>query len=157
MGLSELILVNCQTELTVEATHFACGADDILENCRRFASLTEALTLTRASGQARGESIVPQVYTPHELAGRLADLAQDQKIALVFGPERTGLTNEHINHCQWLVTIPSNPEFESMNLAHGCDRILRDLQTDGRAPLGRPLELARLDQVEAFFDSSKRV
>jgi TrmH family RNA methyltransferase len=154
MGLSELILVNCQTELTVEATHFACGADDILENCRRFASLTEALnSFTLSIGtSSRRIDWFPQVHTPHELAGRLADLAQDQKIALVFGPERTGLTNEHINHCQWLVTIPSNPEFESMNLAHAVAIVSYEIYRQMvRAPLGRPLELARLDQVEAFF------
>jgi TrmH family RNA methyltransferase len=145
--------VNCQTELTVEAPT-TCGADDILENCRRFASLTEALNSFNLSIGTSSRRIdwFPQVYTPHELAGRLADLAQDQKIALVFGPERTGLTNEHINHCQWLVTIPSNPEFESMNLAHAVAIVSYEIYRQMvRAPLGRPLELARLDQVEAFF------
>jgi TrmH family RNA methyltransferase len=154
MGLSELILVNCQTELTVEATHFACGADDILENCRRFGSLTEALDSFNLSIGTSSRRIdwFPQVHAPHELAERLEDLSQNQKVALVFGPERTGLTNEHLHHCQWLVTIPSNPEFESMNLAHAVAIVSYEIYRHmARAPLGRPFELARLDQLEAFF------
>jgi tRNA/rRNA methyltransferase len=154
MGFSELILVNCQTELTDEATHFACGADDVLENCRRFGSLREALGRFNLSvgTSSRRVDWIPQVYCPDELAQRLANLSPSQKIALVFGPERTGLTNEHLHLCQWLVTIPSNPEFESLNLAHAVAIILYEVS--GRlagTPPGRAFQLARLDQVEAFF------
>jgi len=155
MGLSELVLVNCQTELTAEASHFACGADDIVENCRRFSSLPEALSFFSLSvgTSSRRVDWIPQVFSPHELAGQLTELSTDKKVALVFGPERTGLTNEHLHHCQWLVTIPSNPEFESMNLAHAVAIVSYEIyrQSD-TAPLGRPFELAPLEQVEAFFE-----
>jgi TrmH family RNA methyltransferase len=154
MGVTELILVNCQTELTAEATHFACGADDILQNCLRSISLKEALapfSLSIGTSSRRVEWI-PQVYTPNELAGQLASFSPTQRIALVFGPERTGLTNEHLHHCQWLVTIPSNPAFESLNLAHAVAIVCYEIYARGVGfPLGRPLKLARLDQVEAFF------
>jgi tRNA (cytidine32/uridine32-2'-O)-methyltransferase len=155
MGLSELILVNCQTELTDEAHRLACGADDILESSRRFGSLTEALASFCLSVGTSSRRIdwIPQVYDPHELADRLAGLSTAQRIALVFGPERTGLTNEHLQHCQWLVTIPSNPKFESMNLAHAVAIVAYEIYSRlAEAHLGRPFELAPLDQVEAFFD-----
>jgi TrmH family RNA methyltransferase len=154
MGLSELILVNCQTELTVEAGHLACGADDILENSRRFGSLPDALASFGLSvgTSSRRVDWIPQVHKPHELAERLAELSTAQRIALVFGPERTGLTNEHLQHCQWLVTIPSNPEFESMNLSHAVAIVSYEIYSRlAKTPLGRPFELAPLDQVEAFF------
>ena len=154
MGLAELILVNCQTELTDEARHLACGADDILQNSRRFASLPEALApfgLSVGTSSRRIEWI-PQVYRPHEVAQKLAELSTTQRIALVFGPERTGLTNEHLQHCQWLVTIPSNPEFESMNLAHAVVIVAYEIYTRAaQVPLGRHFQLAPLDQIEAFF------
>jgi TrmH family RNA methyltransferase len=155
MGLSELILVNCQTELTAEAGRLACGADDILEKSRRFGSLPEALASfgLGVGTSSRRIGWIPQVHKPHELAERLAELSTAQRIALVFGPERTGLTNEHLQHCQWLVTIPSNPEFESMNLAHAVAIVSYEIYSRlSKAPLGRPFELAPLDQVEAFFE-----
>jgi len=154
MGVTELILVNCQTELTSEATHFACGADDVLQNCLHSSSLKEALApfCLSIGTSSRRVDWIPQVYTPNELAGQLASLARTERIALVFGPERTGLTNEHLHHCQWLVTIPSNPAFESLNLAHAVAIVCYEIYAHGvRSPLGRPLKLARLDQVEAFF------
>ena len=155
MGLSELVLVNCQTELTAEAGHFACGADDILQNCRHFGSLPEALSTFSLSIGTSSRRIdwIPQVRTPHQLAERLAELSTAERLALVFGPERTGLTNEHLHYCQWLVTIPSNPEFESMNLAHAVAIVSYEIYGRlAKTPLGRPFELARLDQVEAFFE-----
>jgi tRNA (cytidine32/uridine32-2'-O)-methyltransferase len=159
MGLSELILVNCQTELTDEARNLACGADDILENCRRFPSLPQALASFGLSVGTSSRRIdwIPQVYEPHEGAEGLAKLSTTQRIALVFGPERTGLTNEHLQHCQWLVTIPSNPEFESMNLAHAVAIVAYEIYSRlAKAPLGRPFDLAPLDQVEAFFNDLER-
>jgi TrmH family RNA methyltransferase len=155
MGLSKLILVNCHTGLTEETYHLACGADDILQNCHKVNSLREALKPFQLSVGTSSRSVhwIPTVYPPKELAERLANLAENQKIALVFGPERTGLTNELLHHCQWLVTIPSNPAFDSMNLAHAVAIIAYEIfQRFCRLPLGRSLEMAQLDQVEGFFE-----
>jgi tRNA/rRNA methyltransferase len=155
MGVGELILVNCHTELTEESYHLACGADDILQNCHRVNSLREALNPFRLSVGTSSRSVqwIPTVYHPKELAERLANLAENQKIALVFGPERTGLTNELLHHCQWLVTIPSNPAFDSLNLAHAVAILVYEIyQRFCRLPLGRSLEMAQLDQVERLFE-----
>jgi tRNA (cytidine32/uridine32-2'-O)-methyltransferase len=120
MGLSRLLLVNPQTALTDEARHLACGADDLLDNAQRAEALPEALASFRLSVGTSSRSVdwIPTVLLPSELAQRLTEFSTDQRVALVFGPERTGLTNEHLQHCQWLTTIPTNPEFDSMNLAH---------------------------------------
>jgi TrmH family RNA methyltransferase len=155
MGLRELILVNCHTEPTEESYHLACGADDILQNCHRADSLRKALNPFQLSVGTSSRSVhwIPTVYDPKGLAERLADLSENQRIALVFGPERTGLTNELLHHCQWLVTIPSNPAFESMNLAHAVAIVAYEIyQRFCRGQLGRSLEMAQLDQVEEFFE-----
>src|SRR5262245_48509801 len=159
MGLSQLLLVNCETELMDEARRLACGADDVLESSRRFTSLPDALASFDLSVGTSSRRIdwIPQVYKPHELAERLAELSTTQRIALVFGPERTGLTNDHLQHCQWLTTIPSNPEFESMNLAHAVAIVAYEVYGRlAKAALGRPFDLAALDQVEAFFDDVEK-
>ena len=71
----------------------------------------------------------------------------------MFGPERTGLTDEHLQHCQRLVTIPSNPEFESMNLAQAVAIVSYEIfQRFVNVPLGRAMEMASLDEVEGFFE-----
>ena len=155
MGLRQLTLVDCQTDLTQEAYQLACGANDVLDNCRRSDSLREALNGFSLSvgTSSRRVDWIPTAYKPKELAEQLAELSEKQKIALVFGPERTGLTNEHLQHCQWLVTIPSNPEFESMNLAQAVAIVSYEIfQRLVNVSLGRAMEMARLDQVEGFFE-----
>jgi TrmH family RNA methyltransferase len=155
MGLHQLMLVDCQTELTQEAYQLACGADDVLDNRQRSDSLRDALsTFSLSVGtSSRRVDWIPTVYRPRELAEQVAELSENQKIALVFGPERTGLTDEHLQHCQRLVTIPSNPEFESMNLAQAVAIVSYEIfQRFVNVPLGRAMEMASLDEVEGFFE-----
>ena len=91
---------------------------------------------------------------PAELAAQLAQCSNEQRIALVFGPERTGLTNEHLQYCQWLVTIPTEPDFDSMNLSHAVAIVAHELyqRCNTETVVGRPLQVAQLDQVEAFAE-----
>jgi len=155
MGLRELRLVDCQTELTQEAYQLACGADDVLDNCQRSRSLRETLSAFSLSvGTSwRRDEWIHTAHKPKELAEQLVGLSENQKIALVFGPERTGLTNEHLQHCQWLVTIPSDPEFESMNLAQAVAIVSYEIfQRFVAVPVGRAMEMASLDRVEGFFE-----
>ena len=120
LGLRHLILVNPQSALTEEASHRACGADDILRNAQTVESLREAVqpfALTVGSS-SRAVDWYPTPLSPSSLALRLTSHSIKQNVALIFGPERTGLTNQHLQHCQCLVTIPTEPDFESMNLSH---------------------------------------
>lgn len=155
MGLRQLILVNCQTDLTPEAYQMACGADDVIDHSQCSDSLVAALSTFNLSVGTSSRSVqwIPTVCRPRELAERLSALSEYQRIALVFGPERTGLTNEHLSHCQWLVTIPSNPEFESLNLAHSVAVVTYEIyQVVTDSQLGRPLQRATIEQIEGFFD-----
>ena len=153
MGLGRLVLVNPQTALTDEARHLACGADDVLENAQRAETLPEALASFHLSIGTSSRSVdwIPTVLRPSELASRLTEFSTEQRIALVFGPERTGLTNEHLQHCQWLTTIPTDPEFDSMNLAHAVAIVAYEIREQFSAqPVGRALQRADLEQVEVF-------
>ena len=159
MGLSRLILVNPQTALTDEARHLACGADDILENARRVETLREALDSFHLSVGTSSRSVdwIPTVLRPAELASRLAEFSTEQRVALIFGPERTGLTNEHLQHCQWLTTIPTDPRFDSMNLAHAVAIVAYEVRKQfSTQPAGRALQRAGLEQVEDFVSGLQR-
>lgn len=159
LGLRHLMLVNPQTEISDDAHHRACGADDILDSAQRKGSLPEALSAFHLSigTSSRVVPWIPEALRPAELAVRLASLPSAQKAALVFGPERTGLTNEHLQYCQWLVTIPTVPDFESMNLAHAVAILAYEIyQLAGAAIAGRPVQPARLDQLENFHKDLER-
>ena len=159
LGLSRLVLVNPQTALTDEARHLACGADDILANAQRAETLPEALASCHLAVGTSSRSVewIPTVLLPSELAQRLTEFSTDQRVALVFGPERTGLTNEHLQHCQWLMTIPTNPEFDSMNLAHAVAVVAYEIHKQfATRPVGRDLQRADLEQVEDFASGLQR-
>jgi TrmH family RNA methyltransferase len=155
MGLGHLVLVNPQTEVTDEARHRACGADDILDGAQRIDSLAQAVSSYHLS-IGTSSRLVPWIagtLGPEQLASDLSALSMDQKAAIVFGPERTGLTNEHLQYCQRLVTIPTVPNFESMNLAHAVAIIAYEIRQHTEvAPSKTKMKLARLDQVESFIE-----
>ena len=153
MELSRLILVDPQTALTSEAYHRACGADDILDSCVQFGSLLEALASFHVvvGTSSRNVPWIPSAYQPSELAEHLTALG-DQRIALVFGSERTGLTNEQLNHCRLLVTIPTDPRFESMNLSQAVAIIVYELYRRVQTwPSCRRMKLAESAELERLF------
>jgi len=159
MGLNRLVLVNPQTELSDEAWHLACGADDILELAERFTALPDALASFHVSvgTSSRPVEWIPSVLQPSELASRLTEVSPAQRVALVFGPERTGLTNQHLQHCQWLTTIPTEPEFDSMNLAHAVAIVAYEIrQRFSGQSVGRTLQLAEVEQIEEFVNGLQR-
>lgn len=119
MGLTELSLVSPRGYPSVEATARASGADDVLERARVCESLDEALNGYRlvlgTSARPRGIS-VPEIR-PDEAARRLVAESERWPVALLFGREAHGLTNEEMMRCQYLVNIPANPDYSSLNLA----------------------------------------
>ena len=159
MGLTSLYLINPQTEITTETFQLACGADDILDAARRTGTLQEALQPFSLCVGTTSRSVdsFPRVLTPHQLAEQIAEFSAQSQIALLFGPERTGLTNEQVQHCQWLVTIPSNPAFESMNLSHAVAILAYEIYCRQPQPrLGREIQSARISQIESFCQTLER-
>ncbi|WP_207389753.1 tRNA (cytosine(32)/uridine(32)-2'-O)-methyltransferase TrmJ [Stutzerimonas kirkiae] len=120
MGLSRLVLVDPQDFPSPEADARASGATDILENARVVGCLEDALVGCRLAfgTSARDRRIPWPLLDPRECASVAYDeVVKGGEVALVFGREYAGLTNEELQRCQFHVHIPSDPEFSSLNLA----------------------------------------
>lgn len=118
MGLCNLYLVEPKQFPDPEADARATSAVDILERAKITSSLKEALVGTSfvVALSARQRDIGPVIGAPRETVARLIAEAGQGEVALVFGNETVGLSNEEILHCHAAVTIPTNPEFSSLNL-----------------------------------------
>ena len=124
MGFTDLVLVDPldfdpenPTEVSVA---MATGAVDILCNARVVATFAEAVedVAIVMGASARSRHIPWPLMHPRQAAGKAMQvLNNQQKVALVFGRERTGLTNEELSMCQVHVHIPTNEAFSSLNVA----------------------------------------
>ncbi len=120
MGLRELALVDPAGPPThPDARVMAVRAQDILEGALIFSQLAEAIAdctwvigTTRRRGKGR-EGLID----PRHMAAEIAEIATQNKVAVVFGPEDRGLSNRDLDLCQRLVTIPAHEKFGSLNLA----------------------------------------
>lgn len=117
-GLIDLRLVQPRDGWpNADAGPSAAGADSVIEGARLFDTLAEAIadcSLTLGTAMTTRD-MIRRVVSP---AGAVTEMqALPTRSALVFGPERTGLTREDLLHCHAICTIPSNPDFGSLNLA----------------------------------------
>ena len=117
MGLNELYLVDPRDYPAEEASSRAAGALDVLDNATVVETLAEALadcTQVFATSARKRNYTRPQV-TAEEAAGWIKT-NPNEKIAIVFGRERMGLSNEQLGMCQQLLYIPGNPEYDVLNI-----------------------------------------
>jgi TrmH family RNA methyltransferase len=117
MGLSDLRLVAPEKYPAPEAQWMATNAQDVLAGSRIHEDLNGAIAdcVAAFALSARPREWSTQVLDVRAAAARAAELAGD--VAFVFGNEQAGLTNDEMLACQYLVHIPANPEFRSLNLA----------------------------------------
>ncbi len=154
MGLEELWLVNPVQFPHPEAQALASGADDVLLRATVVGSLAEAVAgcgwVLGTSARLRGAFYWP-VLTPREAAPRLLQAELDAPVAVVFGTERTGLTNEDFERCNALLHIPANPAYESLNLAQAVQILayeLRAARDPSAPPVRRAVPLAQSGELE---------
>lgn len=120
MCLHELILVDPIAEFpSGKAWARASGAVDILDKAHRVATLDEAIGDCQwvVGASARMRAIPWPLLDARSCAEKLVSESASNKVALVFGRENSGLTNEELEKCHLLVHIPSNPEYSSLNIA----------------------------------------
>lgn len=176
MGLSALHLVTPKIYPHAEATARASGADDLLQHARVHDSLDGALQGCRLvlGTSARLRSLALPVIDARRAAGQaLAEVAEGEKgageggqdaardVAVLFGRERYGLTNEEMQRCHFLVNIPANPEYSSLNIAQAVQIIAYELRA---AALGitdisvDPPDWKPVDgvEMERFFEHLER-
>lgn len=117
MGLNELYLVDPREYPAEEASSRAAGALDVLDTATVVQTLPEAIadcTQVFATSARKRNYTRPQV-TAEEAAGWIKENPKE-KIAIVFGRERMGLSNEQLEMCQQLLYIPGNPEYDVLNI-----------------------------------------
>jgi tRNA (cytidine32/uridine32-2'-O)-methyltransferase len=163
MGLKELMLVNPKQFPHEDATARASGAEDILVAASVVDSLKDALSdcVYVAGASARSRTIGWPSMAPRECAERLLQESRNGAVAAVFGPENSGLTNNDIDRCHTLLTIPSEPGFSSLNLAMAVQVLCYELRVallgvteDERESEVRP---ATGEELEHFYEHLEEV
>ncbi|MBB3225655.1 tRNA (cytidine32/uridine32-2'-O)-methyltransferase [Luteibacter sp. Sphag1AF] len=167
MGFDGLSLVAPNRFPDPEATALAAGADDVLDKAEIHGDLVEALGgTTFALGlSARRRGVTLPELDPREGARQaLAAARRGEKVALVFGNERTGLENDELSRCHAMVRIPSVDDFSSLNLSQAVQVVAYELRTvmladETPEPVTPPAEdevPADAEQVERFFEHLSR-
>ena len=160
MGLSQLVLVSPKQFPCSEATFRAAGADDLLENALVVSQLQDGLEGCDwvIGASVRKRTLTRTMYQPRGCAQ--AVMAEpNRQVAIVFGRESSGLTNEELSLCHDQVSIPANPEYSSLNLAAAVQVLVYEMrmamleQNDQSQRIEQTSQdkLAAVDQVAGFY------
>lgn len=163
MGLDRLYLVAPERFPATEATVMAAGADDVLERARVFPDVRSAVADCGlvVGTTARSRHLPWRILEPREAAAEVAAAAASSEVAVLFGAERTGLTNDELELCQRLLTIPTGPSYGSLNLAMAVQVVAYELLLARRAAPadadGRGIPLASALDMERFYAHLEQV
>ncbi len=169
MGLDNLCLVEPKIFPSPEADARASGATDILQSATVVSCLEDAIADVHLvfGTSARGRHIPWPVMDPHELGGVAAQVPEGKKIAIVFGREDRGLTNDELHLCHHHVHIPSVEEFSSLNLATAVQVVayelrmafLKGVEKEQSPQWGTPwdIDLAEHREMELMFAHFEKV
>lgn len=156
MCLDKLVLVAPGAFPHPDATARAAGAGDVLQHAEVVTDLDMALAgCARVAGtSARRRGLGPVSLPPREAIAELMSVAPDQDVAVVFGRERTGLTNEELDRCHLRLAIPANPDYASLNLAAAVQVVAYEFML-ARAVAPQSVTvtvpLATTDELESFY------
>jgi tRNA/rRNA methyltransferase len=160
MGFSRLILVkpeNCDlTRILKTATGTSI---DIVEDMEVYDNLLDAIGPFHyvVGTTARIGVHRPALTNPRDLAGGLAPITQNNRVAILFGPENRGLSNEHLRYCHTIASIPT-ARFASLNLAQAVMIICYEIFRAGRTPPDELFpRLADKFELEGMYDHLKSV
>ena len=147
MGLTNLWLVNPLVEPDSQAIALAAGASDVIGNAQIVDTLDEALAGCSlvVGTSARSRTLPWPMLDPRECGLKSVAEAAHAPVALVFGRERVGLTNDELQKCHYHVAIAANPEYSSLNLAMAA-------QESGEQPEEAEAPYPLVDDLERFYD-----
>ncbi len=164
MCISSLVLVNPQCPVGEIAYARASGANVILDSLRKAGSLQEAVqdSILVVATSARDRSLPWPELSPGLVAKKIAELNGQSRVALVFGREHSGLTNEELQFCHYTVNIPTNPDFSSLNVASAIQVMCYEIfKTVENQPETRQTEFQECavtsQQLEGFFRHLEQV
>jgi len=157
MCLTQLYLVEPKEFPCAEATARASGADDLLYNAKVCNGLDEALDGCRlvVGASARLRRVEWPQFAPRECAAQLLSEAKQGPVALVFGRESSGLSNAEMDRCQYLVHIPANEEYSSLNLSMAVQVLAYELRMTMLEDVSTEVKpdriVATADEMEGFI------
>jgi tRNA/rRNA methyltransferase len=154
-GVNDLAIVGTARTQSFWAKAMAVHGRDILADATCYSTIREAIAdctlivgTTCRPGLYRSHS-----QTPREVAPTMVAAAEKGKVALILGPEDHGLSNKDLEHCQLLITIPTNPNYQSLNVAQAAVICLYELYVAALAPVADSgIERARAEDIERLFD-----
>jgi TrmH family RNA methyltransferase len=153
-GVTDVRLVEPACEPDEDAVRLASGADEILGSMRRFTALLDAVAdidAVIATSSLRGRAERRRL-TLRELPEFLGSLGPEARLAYVFGPERSGLTEEERSRASATLALPTDPSFPTMNLSHALAVILAVHRAFAGPAAAREEELAPSREVEAAVE-----
>jgi len=159
MGLARLKLVNPRGVLSSECLKMAGKAVNIITGAAVFSSVEEALedeNLVIATTSSRARLAKQRLYSPREIGPLVLEYAASQRVALVFGSEKRGLTDDHLALCQYLVTIPAHPGHPVLNLAQAVMVLAYEIYSCQERERSPRAELAGQQAREEMFDHLER-
>lgn len=156
MGLSDLHLITPRCFPDEEATRMATGASDILDQATVHTSLEEAVAdcvcVIGASARLRNMPL-PHFDEGNDMANEAIARAQHGKVALVFGRERFGLTNDELQHCTHQLSLPTNPEHPVLNVSQAVQLCTYELRNAARH--AAPAHFPTLSQSHDGHDEAR--
>jgi tRNA (cytidine32/uridine32-2'-O)-methyltransferase len=168
MGLTNLWLVNPLVKPDSQAIALAAGASDVIGDAKIVDTLDEALAGCSlvVGTSARSRTLPWPMLDPRECGLKTISEAQDAPVAIVFGRERVGLTNDELQKCHYHVAIQANPEYSSLNLAMAVQILAYEVriawlatQEEGKEPVvvEDQTQYPSADDLERFYGHLEQV
>ncbi len=158
MGLTHLFLVAPKQPVDEQALALAAGAEDVVNNAVSVQHFDDAIAdCSLVIGtSARLRHVQNPLIEPRECADKAISHARQGKTAIVFGRERSGLTNDELLKCRYHLTIPANPDYSSLNLAMAVQLVAYELRMAWRAACHSP-QSAPLSAIENIYPDAQEL
>ena len=155
MGLAHLKLAGAQCELDEQARWMATHAGDVLGSARMYPTLREAVADAQyVIGTTARDRRFRTLLTPVQMAEKVLSLVPANRVAIVFGREDSGLTNDELELCDDAVSIPASSEMMSLNIAQAVMIIAYELfcRAESQGPAAAGDRLAPSGQQQEMYD-----
>ena len=149
-GFLNLRVVN-PYEVAFREARSAVGAERLLSAAKEFETVADAVAdcaLVVGTTALRHRELQHPLRRLEGGAKLIRPRMQSQRVALLFGSEKFGLSNEALSHCHWLMRIPTREEHGSMNLGQAVAVCLYELVRDARIPANPPVQAATTGETE---------
>lgn len=165
MGLSQMVLVDPQCQVDAQAIALAAGASEIALNAQIVPTLEAAVADCGlvVGTSARSRTLDWPMLEPRQCGEKLIAEAELHHVAMVFGRERTGLTNDELQLCHYHVCVPANPEYSSLNLAMAVQLLSYEVRMaflamdQNQSQEQRDQEYPRHQELELFYEHLEKV